>query len=84
VTLSQRHNPGSKLQIIPVMSPMALGQYKTWVPYNEPATLGMYEYQATADPMNAMGTNTAFLGSHDGDFLSSFLILLQYSLNLES
>ena len=28
--------------------------------------MGAYEYQSVAEPMGAMGTNTAFMGTHDG------------------
>jgi len=36
------------------------------VAYSEPENVGAYEYQSVAEPMGAMGTNTAFMGTHDG------------------
>ena len=56
----------SMLQIIPVMRSPLLSHYNTWVPYSEPENVGMYQYQASAEPMGQMGTNTAFMGTHDG------------------
>jgi hypothetical protein len=56
----------SMIQIIPVVNPAMLGHYNTWVPYSEPENVGTYEYQSVAEPMGAMGTNTAFMGTHDG------------------
>ena len=66
VVLNSRPSATSMLQIMPVMSGKMLGHYNTFVPYDEPQNVGMYEYQATMDPMSQMGTNTAFIGSHDG------------------
>jgi len=54
------------LQIIPVVNPAMLSHYNTWVPYSEPENVGTYQYQAVEEPMGAMGTNTAFMGTHDG------------------
>ena len=70
VTLNARQTPASMLQIIPVMNGQ-LAHYNTFVPYDEPENVGMYEYQAHMEPMSQMGTNTAFLGSHDGLSLDS-------------
>lgn len=56
----------SMLQIIPVVNPAMLSHYNTWVPYSEPENVGTYQYQAVEEPMGAMGTNTAFMGTHDG------------------
>jgi len=57
----------SMLQVIPVMGGNSmLSHYNTWVPYAEPENVGMYQYQAAAEPMGQMGTNTAFIGTHDG------------------
>ena len=62
----------SMLQIIPVMGGNGmLSHYSTWVPYAEPENVGMYQYQAAAEPMGQMGTNTAFIGTHDGMSLLS-------------
>jgi len=66
VALNGRPGGSSMLQVIPVAGSNMLGHYNTFVPYSEPENVGMYEYQATMEPMSQMGTNTAFLGSHDG------------------
>lgn len=68
VAMHNRPSGSSMLQIIPVMGGgKMLGHYNTYVPYDEPENMGMYEYQAKMDPASGwMGTNTAFIGSHDG------------------
>ena len=64
VAMHNRPSGSSMLQIIPANM---LGHYNTWVPYDEPENMGVYEYQAKMDPASGwMGTNTAFIGSHDG------------------
>ena len=61
--LNARAGPHSTLQIIPVMDSPMLGDWNGHEGWGESVD---YQRQEEPRPFGTMGTNTAFLGSHDG------------------